>query len=544
MRKRYLLIALLASFLFLTPKLVWASTPADWAMKAGWKIGQILTNKNKNFKKPGLWKWLSGPEGVVEGLLWTGINAFTGAPVESGGDWSGGGDNGGNNGGGGGGFNYVPKSLPVGSIPLPVGTNGQPMYLSPGLLGYEAYFTGAIMDSPPASGVYYAMNILDNLTGRPVYAGSKGTNLFGDGMATVLRVWRSIRDISYLALSLVFLIVGLGIMLRVKLSSQTTMSITNALPKLIGVLILITFSYAIAGFVIDLMWVLEAVILQWAKAAHIGGWYITPDINTILKESIWHEIRFAWWKSGTSAVGVKMPVGTAIVGTIGGLLAIITGVVGMGGGAAIAVGIILLVSLGALFYIFFKLIAALIKTYLNIVLLIIFSPLYILAGALPGNQGGFGNWLKNLVANALVFPALTLAFILAGEFTKSGMGLDEFGLPHIGNAWGSPGFLLALGMLFVLPSIPDMIRQMFGIRGGGVGAAAIAAMAPIAGMAMFAPRQIIGTVQGGIQRAGTEKITRYAQGLGPDGTSIESSKLPPFFRLTRSVNDFFKRRKS
>ncbi len=503
-------------------------TPADWAIKAGWKIGRLLTDKSDNFKKPGLWKWLSGPEGVVEGLLWTGINAFTGAPVENGNNDY---------------VPYVPTSLPIGSIPLPIESNGQPMYLSPGLLGYEAYFTGAIMDSPPASGVYYAMNILDNLTGRPVYAGSKGVNLFDPGMATVLKIWKSIRDISYLALSLVFLIVGLGIMLRVKLSSQTTMSITNALPKLVGVLILITFSYAIAGFVIDLMWVLEAVIIQWAKTAGIGGWYMKPDVGTILQESWNHEIFYAWLKTGESHVGatVGLPL---LVATIGGVLAFILGVVGSGGILGIGALILGLIIVGGLAYISFKLLASLIKTYLNIVLLIIFSPLYILAGALPGNQGGFGNWLKNLIANALVFPALTLAFILAGEFTKSGMALDEFGLPHIGNAWGSPGFLLALGMLFVLPSIPDMVRQMFGIRGGGIGAAAVAAMAPIAGMAMFAPRQIIGTVQGGMQRAGTEKIARYAQGIGPDGTSIESNKLPPFFRLTRSVNNFLKRNKS
>jgi len=49
------------------------------------------------------------------------------------------------------------------------------------------------------------------------------------------------------------------IMFRVRISPQTVITVQSALPKIIFTLILITFSYAIAGFLIDLMYVVIGI---------------------------------------------------------------------------------------------------------------------------------------------------------------------------------------------------------------------------------------------------------------------------------------------
>src|SRR5258708_14361646 len=45
------------------------------------------------------------------------------------------------------------------------------------------------------------------------------------------------------------------IMFRVKISPQVVVSVQSALPKIAIALVLVTFSYAIAGFLIDIMYV-------------------------------------------------------------------------------------------------------------------------------------------------------------------------------------------------------------------------------------------------------------------------------------------------
>jgi len=51
------------------------------------------------------------------------------------------------------------------------------------------------------------------------------------------------------------------IMLRVKISPQAVVTVQSAIPKLITTLILVTFSYAIAGLVIDLCNLVEALVV-------------------------------------------------------------------------------------------------------------------------------------------------------------------------------------------------------------------------------------------------------------------------------------------
>lgn len=76
-----------------------------------------------------------------------------------------------------------------------------------------------------------------------------------DQLAPLTNLWLAFRNLSYLLFVIIFVVVGFAVMLRAKIDPRTVMTIENQIPKLIVALILITFSYAIAGLAIDIMWV-------------------------------------------------------------------------------------------------------------------------------------------------------------------------------------------------------------------------------------------------------------------------------------------------
>lgn len=102
---------------------------------------------------------------------------------------------------------------------------------------------------------------------KPAYAAASAScnPAFGIGfcgLSPLTQIWSIFRDFVYLLFAFVFVVVGLGIMLRVKIDPRTVMSVQNQIPKIIISLILVTFSLAIAGLLVDLMYVVTAVVLN------------------------------------------------------------------------------------------------------------------------------------------------------------------------------------------------------------------------------------------------------------------------------------------
>jgi hypothetical protein len=68
------------------------------------------------------------------------------------------------------------------------------------------------------------------------------------------------------------------IMFRAKLNPQTVISVENALPKIVVALLLITFSFAIAGFLIDLMYISIGIIaVLFSNAPNVPADYNTTQ---------------------------------------------------------------------------------------------------------------------------------------------------------------------------------------------------------------------------------------------------------------------------
>jgi hypothetical protein len=114
--------------------------------------------------------------------------------------------------------------------------------------------------NPPASGVYWAYSGLQNAGFVPKTYAAEGI-----GFAAIkpfMNIWKVFRDISYMLLVFVLIAIGFMIMFRAKINPQTVISVENSLPKIVVALLLITFSFPIAGFLIDLMYVVIALAIS------------------------------------------------------------------------------------------------------------------------------------------------------------------------------------------------------------------------------------------------------------------------------------------
>jgi len=119
----------------------------------------------------------------------------------------------------------------------------------------------AALYTPPIHTSDYFQNLAQKFgISKQTYAQTGGKGF--TGLQPLMGLWTSFRDIVYTLLVIVFIVIGIGVMLRLKIDPRTVMSIQNQIPKFIVGLLLVTFSFAIAGFLVDLMWVSNSVVFN------------------------------------------------------------------------------------------------------------------------------------------------------------------------------------------------------------------------------------------------------------------------------------------
>jgi len=120
--------------------------------------------------------------------------------------------------------------------------------------------------SPPIHASDYFQNLAQNFgITKKAYAQTTGSGF--DSLNPLMGIWATFRNVVYLFLIIVFVIIGLAIMLRVKIDPRTVMTIQNQIPKIIIGILAVTFSFAIAGFLIDMMWVFIYLIFNLVSGA-------------------------------------------------------------------------------------------------------------------------------------------------------------------------------------------------------------------------------------------------------------------------------------
>lgn len=325
-------------------------------------------------------------------------------------------------------------------------------YIPGGLIGFTNNSI-ATLYNPPASGIEYIAQTVNSFMGKPAYA----ANGFGfNQLNGILTIWKTFRNAIYVLISLFFIIIGIMIMLRIKISPQATMTVQTTIPKIVTTLILVTFSYAIAGLLIDFSYVIEGIVLSIINSS--------INLQEVLKNNV-HSVSglMSLNLEGFSDIVYNSLLPNVAIGWLAGSSAIITGVVIAHFSGTVLLGILagsllLLVIYLVIFIQIVKLFFGLAKCYINIIFKIIISPLEIGLGVFPGSKVNFSSWIIGLIANLSVFPASIIFLVMAVIFRQAIIDSNFWTPSMFGNGNLFSG-LIGIASIFILAKIPQIVPE-------------------------------------------------------------------------------------
>lgn len=267
-------------------------------------------------------------------------------------------------------------------------------------------------------------------------------------------LWSVTRNIAYVGFVLVMIVVGFMIMFRSKVGGQTVVTIGNAIPKVIVGLVLVTFSFAIAGLILDISGILMRVL--------VGILDSNVQIHNIFKLL---GGTFGWGGAGIGIAGLVLTL-TSFLGPLGPILLLI------------ALAVLLIILFGTI-----KLWFTLVKTYFTLLVNVIVAPLGIMAGSIPGNEAMTVNIFKSMLRNSLVFPLafaiVNLPYFLVERGNRVRLEFPEtvFGPTTMGDTIGPVMLALAKVIaIFVAAQAPAFAKAIIpptASKGGADAAGAI-----------------------------------------------------------------------
>lgn len=412
-----------------------------------------------------------------------------------------------------------------------------------------AGFVGKIFtfqfSNPPASGIYWVADSLQKTGLIPNTYAAEGIGFAG--IKTILPIWKVFRDISLLLIVVFLIISGFMIMFRTKINAQTVISLENSLPRIVVTLIFIVFSFAIAGFLIDLMYIVTILIVSQFSTLNIGDFFNVQNktelINKFVNPGLWElfprvDSKMTFYGIGNAFYNILpsmiqellsgsisilgayfltkhldflwKPIGENLknLGAGGGAQVLGFGASGEGNIGGIPgwgpfiltiwmIGILLpfiapfIISLLIFFSVFFvivRIFVILLKTYIKILLLIIFSPLMLLLGAWPGKNFIF-SWIKNLSVNLFIFPLVTTLVLVSAVIAKINLNGSS-------NLWAAPYLygldpqamtaIIGFGIMLVIPDIIKLMKESLGVKDSGISPKFFGAATSVGGGAMGA----------------------------------------------------------
>ncbi len=390
-------------------------------------------------------------------------------------------------------------------------------YYSNSIMGFTGKLLAIPLTNPPASGVAWIQNSLENAGFIPKTYAAEGL-----GFATIkpfINLWKALRDVSYLALVLVIVAIGFMIMFRMKLNPQTVINIENSLPNIVVSLLFITFSFAIAGFLIDLMYLSIVIIISvigrvsggnivemtssYLQAPPsdilgkvLGGHGVLGDIGnlfriptdllklpglgfyTLIQAISTFFIGFIWvvpflynhFKDTLNAFipdlnlsllgnGVSWGILRAFFGApVGIALAFLVGFAVSAIIFNLALALLILVTV---IFVFYRILFMLLNAYIKVILLVVLAPLLLIFNAIPGKHV-FSAWFANLFTELLSFPIIVTIFLLGSYISQIPMKNAQLLAPPF-FADVNPetlSFLLGMGLLFMAPDLITLVKQL------------------------------------------------------------------------------------
>lgn len=364
--------------------------------------------------------------------------------------------------------------------------------------------------NPPALGTYYVIHTLDEANLIPESYAAEGLGFAG--LAPFLQIWKKLRDLAFLLIALVMIVSGFMIMFRTKMDPHSAIKLESALPKVIIAMILINFSFAIAGFLVDLMYIITGLIIvtfgplvsPTLSLSSLLDRYVSPapfDLINLgignfegtligLLKSLWSLVydlphallgmfgeairsilmllsasiltSMLYYKIGRffldlSTSGSMPGIGLLIVAIV--MLFLIEPMFKIAGALPILVlGIIILATVG---YVMLQLLLMAFRAYIKILFYVMLAPLLLIMEAMPGSNV-FIPWMQTIFIELMTFPLMIAILLLSGAFRNAISNGQLLSLPFITSI--NPdnlGIIVGFGILFMMPELIRTFKEKF-----------------------------------------------------------------------------------
>jgi hypothetical protein len=340
-----------------------------------------------------------------------------------------------------------------------------------GVLGFSDAALTAMVYNPPSVDVVghlaeeWVPNYDPATTG--VYAETGYNQLQSMGISTL---WNIMRNVAYILFVIVLIVAGFMIMFRHKIGGQTMVTVYNTIPNIIVGLVLVTFSFAIVGLLIDLGVFLQGMIVS------------ILDIQVPLMPNNPLQLWFVFTaKSFTQDIGnLDMSAGGIIgrffEGFLEGGLNLGAGFINVfTGNSPLDMLIMFIVSLIAI-WASIKVFITLVKAYIGLIMDTIIAPLVLAIAAIPGRQFTGQDWINRVLKNILTFVLVFFLVNLPLYIMEKGLTFDLFSVglgqqSNAGNfAWAGTDKLLlgaiSLYFFFLAAEVPKLLDEYFPQIGG------------------------------------------------------------------------------
>jgi hypothetical protein len=228
-------------------------------------------------------------------------------------------------------------------------------------------------------------------------------------------LWSKTRDLAYLGFVVIMIGIGFMIMFRSKIGGQALVTVGNSIPRIVIALVLVTFSFAIIGLIIDVSGTLMGFI------GSIFG--MENPVNPMNIFQIFKGLLGMQDSTNLEAIGAFVAID--LIGAVMASLGLFSSFLIPGVGVAtFMVLLILLTVIAIVTFGVIKLWFVLVKAYLGLLVNVIIAPLSIMIGAFPGSQQATGNMFKSVLRNALVFPMAFAIINLPYAFEPGQLSLN------------------------------------------------------------------------------------------------------------------------
>lgn len=402
--------------------------------------------------------------------------------------------------------------------------------------------------NPPSSFIGWTKNTLSEAGFLPKTYAYEGIGFAS--LKPLISLWRIFRDFSFMIIVLVLVAIGFMIMFRTKINPQTVISVENSLPKIILALILVTFSFPIAGLIFDINNVLciliigllsknaiyqvdiehyqqfflngqrgslfneiaiknGFIILTGPAILNLGGWIFSLITKIIAGFIIIYLIKNnELIKQVTKAPEVAAG-GTPVLPSF---LTVISAIFKEGIIAVILKTLLnsiftpLIISILIFFtglYIYIKLLVMIFKAYITNLLLIIISPLLLTFEAIPG-KNIFLWWVKSIFGNIIIYPIIIFIIIISNIIINSYNTLN-ISIPFLHTINPQDiAVLVSFGLVFLIPDFVNTVKESLGIKKSpinfglgtlfmGAGAGLTGAQQTLAGLSSFGTNPLFGS---------------------------------------------------